>query len=118
MIDFEKLDDIAWAESTVPDGLNAVELIYYLCIAEIYRGYRSGSVKKADAEKFKKSLRREVREVLERYAFEIKCWNYAATRYKAMESALANYRKNPDAPNADALADACYGVLKGVEQCG
>lgn len=115
MIDFEKLDDIAWAESTVPDGLNAVELIYYLCIAEIYRGYRSGSVKKADAEKFKKSLRREVREVLDQYAFGIKCWDAAAARHKAMETALVNYRKNPTPSNADALADACDGVLKKEE---
>lgn len=115
MIDFEKLDDLAWSDAPVPDGLNAAEMLYYLCITEIYRGYRNGSVKKADAERLKKSLRREVREVLERYEFEIKCWNYAATRYKAMESALVNYRKNPTPSNADALADACDGVLKKEE---
>lgn len=110
MIDYKRCEDLAWNNAPVPADLNALELVYALGCYEMYAAFRSGALKKEAAEEYKRYLRREVEETARSYKFAIRCWESAAARNRAIESALSEYRKRPCTETADALAAACDGV--------
>lgn len=110
MAEVSRVERAAMQGEPIPTGCSWQEMTEYIALRALYWGYRHKVFTREEASAMKRRLRSELDNVERGYAFERKCWDNAARRYKETERAKTAYRKERTLENADALVAVLDGL--------
>ena len=110
MAEVSRVERAAMQGEPIPTGCSWQEMTEYIALRALYWGYRHKVFTREEASAMKQRLRSELDNVERGYAFERKCWDNAARRYKETERAISAYRLERTLEHADALVAAFDGL--------
>lgn len=110
MAEVSRAEAAAMRGEPMPTGSSWQEMAEYIAMRALHWGYRHKVFTREEASAMKQRLRSELDNVERGYAFERKCWDNAARRYKETERAKTAYRKERTLTAADALVAVLDGL--------
>lgn len=110
MAEVSRAEAAAMRGEKMPTGLAWQEMAEYIALRALYWGYRHKAFTREEASAMKKKLRYEIENAVRGYAFERKCLDTAARRYRETEKAKTAYRKERTLTAADALVAVLDGL--------